>query len=366
MKFSIKQQELIVTLTSVSRCCGVKSQLPVLANVLLQVSGGRLTLSATNLELGVVKSIPVEVTEDGEVTVPAKTLVEVISNLGLTVIEFEANVDQLKVSTSNFNSQINGISASEFPVIPLSGQKIAEIEPVVLTKTLPEIAFASAVDDGRPVLTGILTQIQDKKLQLVATDGYRLAHKTIPLDQDLEFKALVPKKTFDELLRLVSEEEIDKLAILTSDNQNQIIFSFGSTSLSSRLIEGQYPAWEKIIPTEIKTRIITERGEVVKAVKLASVFAKNEANVVKVNSLPDSLVFTSETKELGSQETKIAATTEGEGMIIGFNTKFLYDALCSFNASQMIMELSGPLLAASIKPVGESGLQYIIMPVNLG
>lgn len=366
MKLSILQQDLFPALSAVSRSAGVRSQLPVLGNILLQTDQGRLKMAATNLEIGVLKSVNAEVYEEGEITVPAKTLVDIISNLGGEKIELSAQADQLKILTSNFSSVVNGIPATEFPTIPLSGENVVLISPDIFLKSLPQIMFASAVEDGRPVLTGILMEINDKKLRLVATDGYRLAYKVIPLEGEEKFKSLVPRRTFEELVRLVSEEDVDKIAISTSDDQNQIIFRFGNTELSSRLIEGQFPAWEKIIPGSYQARVILERAELLKAVKLASVFAKSEANIVKLqNQALGKLIITAEAKELGSQRKEIDVQTSGEELQIAFNGRFLQDALSAFNGSQMILEFSGALSAAVLKPIGEDGLEYIIMPVNL-
>lgn len=365
MKFTILQQDLMPILSSVSRSAGVRSQLPVLGNVLIQATSEKIKISATNLEIGVVKSVKADVSEEGEITIPAKTLVDVISNLGGEKIEISASDETIEITTSTFSSSLNGISASEFPNIPLSGKQAAVIDPKILIKALPEVVFASAVDEGRPTLTAILTEINNKKLQLVATDGYRLAHKSVATESDSNFKALVPRRTFEEVLRLIGEDDADAIQISVSDDQNQIVFSFGATQLSSRLIEGNFPAWEKIIPSSIKARIITDRVELLKAVKLASVFARGEANTVKLQNLKSKLVLTSETKELGSQKKEIDAEIEGEEIQISFNTKYLQDSLSAFNSSQLIIELSGPLSAAIFKPVGEEGLEYIVMPVNL-
>lgn len=365
MKLNILQQDLWPALQAVSRSCGVRSQLPVLGNILLQTEEGRLKLSATNLEIGVVKTVKADVVEEGEITVPAKTFVEMIGNLSTENLEISSTADQISIITPTFSSQMNGISANEFPTIPLTGKQSISIDPKILAKALPQIVFASAAEDGRPVLTGILTEIKDKKMQLVATDGYRLAHKSMDVAETAAFKALVPRKTFEEIVRLISEEEADQVEIATSDDQNQIIFKFGGTVVSSRLIEGNFPSWEKIIPTDIKARVIIDRGEVLKAVKLASVFARSEANIVKIQNLADKLVLTSEAKELGSQKKEVDAKSEGEEIKIAFNAKFLQDALGAFSASQATLEFSGNLSAAAIKPIGEEGLQYIIMPVNL-
>lgn len=365
MKFTILQQDLMPVLSSVSRSAGIRSQLPVLGNVLIQAGSDSIKISATNLEIGVVKSVKADVLEEGEITIPAKMLVDVISNLSGEKIEISAEGETIELKTPTFSSSLNGISATEFPNIPLSGKQAAVIDSKILVKALPEVIFSAAVDDGRPILTGILTEIKEKKLQLVATDGYRLAHKSVATESDSTFKALVPRRTYEEVIRLLGEEESAEIKIAVSDDQNQIIFLFGNTQLSSRLIEGQFPAWEKIVPTEIKAKIITDRSALLKAVKLASVFARGEANTVKLENSDKKLVLTSETKELGSQKKEIEAECEGGELQISFNTKYLQDSLSAFNSSQVIVELSGPLSAAIFKPMGEEGLECIVMPVNL-
>lgn len=366
MKFTILQQDFAPHLQAVARCCGVRSQLPVLANILLTVDQGKIKLSATNLEIGVVQEISAADLEEGEITVPSRTLVEMIANLPAEKLELSSDaLNQLKITTNNFSSEINGISASEFPSIPLSSKDSINLDSKLLLKALPQISFAAAVDEGRPILTGILFEIKDQKLQLVATDGYRLAHKTLAVEEKKQFKALIPRRTLEEVARLLTEEEADNVEIASSEDQNQIIFTFGNIKLSSRLIEGNFPAWEKIIPSESKTRIICDRAELLKAVKLASVFTRNEANFVKMQNLSSKLVLTSEAKELGSQKKEVEVQSEGEEIQIAFNVRYLQEALMAFNSSQLIIELSGNLSAAVIKPMGEEGLEYIIMPVNL-
>lgn len=365
MKFNILQSDLWPVLSSVSRSCGARAQLPVLGNILLQAQGGKMKLSATNLEIGVVKCLKAEIEEEGEVTVPAKILVEVVSNLAGQKLEISSLNDQLTISSPNFSAVINGISASEFPSIPLSGKEAIGLKPDILTDSLPKIAFASAAEEARPVLTGILTEIKDGKIQLVATDGYRLSYKESPIEEKINFKTLIPKRGLEEVARLLTEEETEVVKISLSDDQNQIIFKFGDTQLSSRLIEGQFPAWEKVIPQSFKARIAVDRGELLKAVKLASIFSRNEANMVRVKNLPTKLVITSESREFGNQKTEVEAQSEGEDLDIVFNSKFLQDVLSAIPSSQVTMELSGNLSAALIRPVGDDSLKYIIMPVNL-
>lgn len=365
MKLSILQQDFLPALQAVSRSIGIRSTLPVLSNILLSTEDNKLKLAATNLEIGVIKFVTAEIADSGEVTIPAKTLLEVVQSLGPVKMEIVSSGEMVQISSGSFKANINGIDASEFPIIPLSeGQGISFTKESLALSS--EILFASAVDEGRPTLTGILTQVSDGSLDLVATDGFRLGHRRIKLQNSLgvDFNYLIPKRTFEEIDRILSEEEADEVEIQTSANQNQIIFKIGQTIVSSRLIEGKFPSWEKIIPTKITARAVADRSELLSAVKLASVFAKSEANIVVIKLSTDKLTFTSETKEIGGQQNEISAQVEGEGLQIAFNAKFLMDAISAASASQLIMEFSGPSSPTLIKPVGEEGLEYIIMPVR--
>ncbi|MBI2600104.1 DNA polymerase III subunit beta [Candidatus Daviesbacteria bacterium] len=365
MKFTILQQDLLPVLQSVSRSVGVRSNLPILDNILLSVEGKRLKLAATNLEIGVIRFLPVEDGIDGEITVPAKTLLELISGLGQSQITIESAQEVLTIQSGKLKASINGISASEFPAIPLSNDKGVSFAKEVFSSSA-QILFAAAVDEGRPVLTGVLTDVTDSKLDFVATDGFRLAHRQLSLPKGTtKFKSLVPKRTFEEILRIISEIDVDEISIATSENQNQIIFTLGQTVVSSRLIEGTFPAWEKIIPQTIVGRALIDKEQLLKAVKLAAIFAKNEANIVVLNTQKGVLSLKSAAKELGSQENEIEGEIEGEQLQIAFNTKFLQDAVSNIPTSQIMIEFSGPLSASLIKPIGEEGLEYIVMPVRL-
>lgn len=364
MKFTVLQQDLLPALQAVARSVGVKSTLPVLDNILLSVDKN-LKIAATNLEIGVIKHLDVEVESPGEITVPARTLVELTSGVGSNKVSFESEGDVLTVQSGKFKATINGIAASEFPAIPLSSDSgVSFTKEAFLTSS--QILFASAVDEGRPVLTGILMDVADGKLDFVATDGFRLAHRRLDLPKDQpQFRSLIPRRTFEEVLRLISEEAVEQVKIATSQNQNQVVFTLGDTIVSSRLIEGQFPAWGKIIPEKIVARALVEKEELLKAIKLAAIFAKNEANIVVLTTKKGLLKLESSAKELGSQENEVEGDVEGEELTIAFNTKFILDAISNAPSSQIMIEFSGPLSAVLIKPMGVEGLEYIVMPVRL-
>ncbi|MDP3974094.1 MAG: DNA polymerase III subunit beta [Candidatus Daviesbacteria bacterium] len=365
MKFKALQQDLLPAISAVARSVGIRSTLPILDNLLLSAQNKKLKIAGTNLEIGVIKFLTVDVLEEGETTVPAKTLVDLVSNIGQTTIEIESQNNITSLQSGKLKAQINGIAPEEFPVIPTSKENGVSFSKEVIQST-SGILFAAAVDEGRPVLTGILTEVKDNALDMVATDGFRLAHRHLKLPTAVkQFKSLIPKRTYEEVVRIISEEEVDQVSIAASDDQNQIIFNLGQTLVSSRLIEGNFPSWEKIIPKETTSRMLIDKGDFLKALKLAAIFARNEANVLVLNVREKSLVLESSTRELGSQENEIDAQVEGDEVKIAFNSKFLHDAISNAPATQLMVEFSGPLSPALIKPVGVEGLEYIVMPVRL-
>lgn len=365
MKFTILQQDLLPLLQSVARSVGVRSTLPVLDNILLSVEGKKLKVAATNLEIGVIKFATISDGTDGGLTVPAKTLVETVTSLGQSQITLFSEGEILAVQAGKFKAKINGISASEFPAIPLAQDSgISFPKDIFLASS--QILFAAAVDEGRPVLTGILTEIKEDKLDFVATDGFRLAHRQVELPKgSAQFKSLIPKRTFEEVLRIISEVDVDQIKVASSANQNQAVFTLGQTTVSSRLIEGQFPAWEKIIPERIVCRALIDKETLLQAIKLAAVFVRNEASIVVLTTKRDGIALTSSAKEIGSQENEIEGEVSGEDLQIAFNTKFLQDAISHIPTTQLVIEFSGPLSASLMKPIGEEGLEYIVMPVRL-
>lgn len=363
MKFSILQQDLLPHLQALGRSVGVRSTLPVLDNLLLSAEGKKLKIAATNLEIGVIRYLNVEVETEGALTIPAKTLIEVISGLGQGKIVFESKEDILNLTCLKFKASINGISASEFPPIPVSAKEGVSLPKEAILSS-SQILFASALDEGRPVLTAVYTEVKGGALNLVATDGFRLAHRKFELaSKEIQFKSLIPRRTFEEILRILSETEVDEVSLAQSSDQNQIVFTLGSSIVSSRLIEGSFPAWEKIVPTQILTRVMVEKEEFLKGVKLAAIFAK-ESSIIVLSLEKEGLKLNSSAKQLGVQQNEVEANVEGEQMEIAFNSKFLLDAVSNSPAAQLMLEFSGPLSAALIKPVGVEGLEYIIMPVR--
>lgn len=366
MKFICLQQDLLPSLQMAARSVGVHASLPVLENILLSAENKKLKIAATNLEIGVIKFINVEGLEDGQITVSAKTLLELVAGLKQIKLEFESDSNILKLKAGKLKASINGVSASEFPVIPLSEKGVDFKKEILLGCS--QILFAAAVDEGRPILTGVFTSINSGKMDFVATDGFRLAHRQVNLKEaKSDLKVVIPKRTFEEVLRIMDEdlEDLDMITISPSPDQNQVVFKIGEVIVSSRLIEGNFPSWEKFIPQKFSTRALVDKEDLVKALKLASIFARSGSNIVTLKLEDNKINLESQAKEMGSQQNEVEAQVEGEALEIAFNPKFLLDAVSAVTSSQMMMEFSGSLSPTLIKPIGIEGIEYIVMPVRI-
>lgn len=369
MKISVLQENLSRGLTTVSRLVATKATLPVLGNVLLKTDKGRLKLSATNLETGISLFLGAKIEKEGEITVPARILVELVSSLLPEKIDLEAREATLHLASGSFKADISGISASEFPKIPsFQGEPTFLFDKEELIKTLSLVSFAAAQDESRPVLTGVLLRGKIGKTLLVATDGYRLSVKNLAVRKQKEEKdLLIPAKTLFEVCRIAQEGQDEEKEIKMALNQelNQVLFSFPQVELSSRLLEGEFPDFEKIIPSSSKTLAEFDKEEFLRAVKIASIFAREQANIVKIKIEGGKMIISAESPQVGANQGEIEAKTEGEKLEIAFNFRFLLDFLNSPIGEEIIFEANGPLSPGVFKVKGDDSFLHIIMPVRI-
>lgn len=246
MKLQILQENLSKALTNAARFTSVRAQLPVLGNIKLSTQKTKLLVASTNLEVAVVISVGAKIESEGDITVPAKTITELVANLPVGTISLEVDKEQLKIESTNFSSGLSGMNASDFPAIP---EKVDIKNSLVLPKelllgALSQVIFAASVDETRPILTGILFIFKKDKLVLVATDGFRLSQKAIPVKIEGEVETLVlPKFAISEISRLAGEDE--EILLNYKKTDNQAVFGFSDTILSSRVLQGDYPDYEE-------------------------------------------------------------------------------------------------------------------------
>ncbi len=369
MKLSVMQENLARGLSVVSRAVSNRSTLPVLANVLLKTEDAGLKLTATNLEIGITYWVPGKIETDGATTVPAKLLTDLVNSLpaGDRVdLALQAG-DTLHLRCGRFETHVKGIDADEFPAIGAAGERpTTRIAQNVLRRALAETAFAAASDEARPILTGVLARFEGDKLTLAAADNYRIAVKTIPiLDAVPETSVVVPARALNELARILADVD-DPVEVVLAAGKNQILFHLDGIDLVSRLIDGQFPNYQQVVPTSHTTRAVLDREELLRAVRPAALIAHESANIVKLQVSADGEpgVTVSANAEVGDHVGQVEATVEGDGTTIAFNARYLADVLTNVTAEQFALELNGPLSPGVFKPIGDDQYIHVVMPVR--
>ncbi|MFL5643429.1 MAG: DNA polymerase III subunit beta [Chloroflexota bacterium] len=369
MKLSVMQENLARGLSVVSRAVSNRSTLPVLANVLLKTEDAGLKLTATNLEIGITYWVPGKIETDGATTVPAKLLTDLVNSLpaGERVDLALLAGDVLHLKSGRFETHIKGIDADEFPAIGAAGERpTTRIAQNVLRRALAETAFAAASDEARPILTGVLARFEGDQLTLAAADNYRIAVKTIPiLDPVPETSVVVPARALNELARILADVE-EPVEVVLAGGRNQILFHLDGIDLVSRLIDGQFPNYQQVVPTAHTTRAVLDREELLRAVRPAALIAHESANIVKLAVSADGEpgITVSANAEVGDHVGQVEAGVEGDGTTIAFNARYLADVLTNVTADQFALELNGPLSPGVFKPVGDDHYIHVVMPVR--
>lgn len=364
MKLQVVQEDLKKAITIVSRFSTTKSQIPVLSNLLLSASSNKLSISATNLEISANFKIGAKVEEEGKITASAKSLLEVVSNLNPGVIRLESKKESLIIKAENFKSNLLGINASDFPEVPSKiPERFLDIPFGLLTNSLSKVVFASSYDETKPVLTGVLFFLEEGKLGLVATDGYRLSFTNLEgVFTPLFKKIIIPRFIFNELPRINSDE---KLIFSFEPKNNLVIFKTRDAVFSSRIIEGDYPDFQKIIPKGFRTKVLVDKYDLLRLIKLSSVFARDSGNVVKISVEEGVLKIFAESQYTGSQESSADVKVEGENIKIAFNYKFLEDFLNSVSGESVSIEFNDSGSPAVFRDVADKNYLHLIMPVKI-
>lgn len=365
MKVSCTQENLNRGLLIVSHLVGTRTTLPVLNNILLKTEKGRLKLSATDLEIGISTWIGAKVEKDGAVTCPARLISEFVTTNTDKTINLELKDATLNLSSEHFKANIKGIEASEFPLIPeVKAGLTIEMPSASFRDAILKTVFACAIDETRPVLAGIYIVVTNSKMKLVATDSYRLAEKTIEINKnEANSKFIIPARTMAEVGRLI-DESLEKITI--NIGENQVEFKLGPTEIVSRLIEGSFPDYEQIIPTNIKTKIELDTNQFANAIKMASFFARETANNIKLKvQKPKKIQVLAVSPQVGDNISDLEANFNGDETEIAFNAKFILDCLQIINTEKVELELSGSLAPGVIRPAKDKNYLYIIMPLRM-
>lgn len=375
MRVSVLQENLHRGLSIVSRAIQSRPSLPILANVMLTTDDARLRLSATNLELGISAWIGAKVETDGAITVPARTLQDLVSTLPPERVDMDLDVRTLTLhlSCAGKSANIKGMDAAEFPAMPdFNPEQAIAVKARVFKEMIDQVVFAAAREDNRPILTGVLIRFEGDVLTLAAADGYRLSVRTT----ELEFNAgdrepiIVPARTLQELSRVISDED-DELLIALPKGRGQAMFSLSNVVMVSQLIEGKFPDYEAIIPRRCETTILTYTNDLLAACRSSEVFAKDSANTARVlvepsgiPTVPGRVIVAGKSQEKGDAEAPVDASIEGQAIEVAFNIRYLIDVLSVIREEQVVLETSGPTAPGVVRPAGRDDFIHVIMPMS--
>lgn len=379
MKVTVLQENLARGLGIVARAVSPRSTLPVLSNVLIATDEGRLRLSATNLEMGITCWIAARIEEEGSITVPARTFADLVNTLPgeQVALSLDIQTQTLNVRSGTSTNDIKGIDAQEFPPFPAPDMEEAlQLNVADFKEMVQQVAFAASADEARPVLMGVLLNVQGSHLEMAAADGFRLsvrkASLASPAPQPLN--VIIPARALSELARIASLSDGENaISMFVPQGRGQVIFRVKDVELVSQLIDGTFPDYQQIIPRSYKSRTLISTASLLKACKQAEIFAREGSNVARLDikpaegeMTPSEVEISAISEETGKNETIVEATVDGSGVLIAFNVKFLREALEVIKTPNVALETSAPNAPGVIRPVGDDSFLHVIMPMHLG
>ena len=373
MKLSCLQENLNRGLGIVGRAAAIRSTLPITQNILLAAEQSRLKLVATNLEMAATCWAGAKIEEDGAITIPARLLIDFVNSLPNELIEITlpSNSHSVEIKSGRFQAHINGIDAQDFPPVPsVSGGVIANIASKALSDGIAQVAFATATEESRPVLTGINAEFEGERLKLVAADGFRLAVHEMALNSAVDEKTMViiPTRTLSELNRLLGDQE-EPVEITINQQKSQALFRLKNAELVSQLIQGSFPDYSQVIPQSYTTRAVVDVNEFLRIIKMSSIFARDASGIVRLLVTPGSeltpgkVTVSAQAEEIGDNVSEMDAIVDGEEAKIAFNARYLSDVLSVLHQAQVAIEITTPSSPGIIRPVGVDNYIHVIMPM---
>lgn len=377
MKVTVLQENLARGLSVVSRAVSPRSTLPVLSNILIATDEGRLRLSATNLELGITCWIPARIDENGSTTVPSRTFSDLVSAMPNDQVQLTLDVktQNLHVKGGTSNNDIKCIDAQEFPPLPTPEmQDAVQLNVADFKEMIHQVAFAASNDEARPVLMGVLMNVEKDKVTMAAADGFRLSVRKAQLSNSVKnpINVIIPARALNELARVASDGE-ESIYMVIPKNRGQVLFRVKDVEVVSQLIEGTFPDYHQIIPRNHKSRTLISTAALLKACKQAEIFAREGSNVARLDikqangeMQPSEVEISATSEETGKNETIVEATVDGSSVLIAFNVKFLREALEVIRTPNVALETSAANAPGVIRPVGDEDFLHVIMPMHLG
>lgn len=362
MKLQVTQENLNRALSNVAKVANSRNALPILSNVLIKTVDNRVCVAATNLNIGITHYIGSKVSNKGSITVPARLTQDFVGSLPSSVIDLTLEDTKLHISTDKYQSTINGTLADDYPVMPTikDGQEWS-LPAQTLKKAFQQVIVAASTDETRPILTGIYLYTQNKELFAAATDSYRLAEKKI-MNLNKEVKLLIPASSIQDLLRVLPDT--DEQVKVVHDEQ-QVLFSTGDTELVTRLIEGNYPDYKKLIPEKFAASASLKKADFVNITKVSSLFAREAAGsiTIELNKAKGLIQINSIASQLGENTAEAEAEVSGDGKIT-LNSRYILDALNVIDDENVVISFNGKLEPCVIAPSNSNDYTHVVMPLK--
>ncbi len=372
MEFTVSKADLVRELSLSQGVVEKKTTIPILSNVLLEASNDRITLTATDLELGIRCYCPARVKKEGAGTVPARKLLDYVRLLpeGDVNMKFLEN-HWASITSGRSRTRIAGMSRESFPELPEMPAKIAEIPVRTLSSMITRTAFAISMEESRFTLNGALLLMRPEGLTMVATDGHRLAYvQATPAESgqvDQQFRALIPKKAMTELIKLADEAGTDAKAVFAGDD-NHLFFQVGHRLLITRKLTGNFPDYERVLPKEHAVTAKLQKDEIRSAIERVAQFADERSRAIRVQFTNGEVKIFSSSVETGESEESVPSEYRGPDIEIGFNAQYLLDFLRAIPQDHVAFELKDQKSAGEMRPAGDSVLdqyRYVVMPMRI-
>jgi DNA polymerase-3 subunit beta len=344
---------------------------------LLATDNGQLKLSATNLEIGINCWVGAKIEEEGAITVPARLLGDFVNSLPPERIDLKLDEETqtLNLRCARFESNIKGIDAQEYPLVPTTSDNdnIIRLDPTSLRTMIDQVVFAAATDESRPILTGVLVQLSDDILTMAAADGFRLSVKSMTINQTFSqmMEVIVPARALMELSRISGDQE-QPIGVSIIPARKQILFQLERIDLVSQMIEGKFPDYNQIIPKDAGTRTVLDTTSLLKAARVSHLFARDSANIVKLEITPSGdelmngrVTLMATSAELGDNVADVDASIEGDPLEVAFNAKYLIDVLSVIDSPQVALETTAASSPGVLRPVGDEDFVHVIMPMHI-
>jgi len=367
LKLKTKREDLVSKLSTVSRAVSTRAATQALSGVLVRAAEGRVTLAATDLDLGLETTLEAAVEDEGAALLPGRLFAEVARSLGDPEVEVELREAEhdVEIRSGGSSFHLRVLPVEDFPKLPQpQDEGSLKIPAPALEESIELVARAASRDDMRPVLTGVFVSASGREMTMVATDSYRLAVKRTELEADLggELEANIPARALRELGRILAAEDADEASI--SLLPNQAVFSAGSILLSTRLIDGQFPNFRQLLPESYEHDVRLPRSDFLDVTRRVSQLAQRNAPL-RLSFASGELTVAAETPDVGDARETMPAAFEGEPLEIGFNPEFLKEGIESIAGDEVLMRLISPLRPGLLEPVEGDDFRYLVMPIRL-